>query len=161
MHINELLKFVDENILVKKGERLNDIQTKVIEGALNNLKYRDIADAVKMSEGHVKDIGYEILQILSGIFQEPVRKKNLKSVLERHRKYQMGSIQLNVSDGNFKINSVSFHNDRTKPKSDQVPLEKQNKQISKIKRLEDLGLTNDEIAELLEIPLESVVVRIW
>jgi hypothetical protein len=53
-----------------------------------------------------------------------------------------------------------LNSDRNKPKSDKVPLEKpdsqQDKQISKIKRLQHLGLTNDEIAKLLEIPLESI-----
>ncbi|NUN64392.1 hypothetical protein HCU40_06445 [Pseudanabaena biceps] len=56
------------------------------------------------------------------------------------------------------IHCINFNSDRAKPKSDQVPLEKpdsqQNKQISKIKKLQDLGLTDDEIAELLEILLE-------
>jgi hypothetical protein len=58
------------------------------------------------------------------------------------------------------IHCVNFNSDRPKSTSNQVPLEKpdsqRNKQISKIKRLQDLGLTNDEIAELLEIPLELI-----
>ncbi len=31
------------------------------------------------------------------------------------------------------------------------------KQIAKVKKLRDRGLTNDEIAELLEIPLELII----
>jgi hypothetical protein len=58
------------------------------------------------------------------------------------------------------INCVNFNPDRTKPKSDKVPLEnlnsQKNKQLFKIKKLQDLGLTHNEIAEFLEIPLESV-----
>ncbi|MFN5856315.1 MAG: hypothetical protein ACK456_10525 [Pseudanabaenaceae cyanobacterium] len=49
---------------------------------------------------------------------------------------------------------------RLSPKANQVPLEKidtqREKQIAKIKKLRDRGLPNDEIAELLEIPLESI-----
>lgn len=132
----------------------------MIEGALNHQKYVDIADSFERSEGHVKDTGYELLQMLSDVFEEPIKKGNLKSVLERQR-----SIIFNVSDGSVGnvgdvINCVNFNSDRPKPKSNQVPLEKpdsqKEKQISKIKRLRDLGLTEDEIVELLEMPLELV-----
>jgi hypothetical protein len=160
MDVKELLKFVDESMFAKTGKRLNDLQRQVIEGALKHQKYGDIAESFERSEGHVKDTGYELLQMLSDIFEEPVSKTNLKSVLERQR-----STTFNVSDGSVGnvshvIGCVNFNSDRPKSKLDQVPLEKpdsqQNKQISKIKKLQDIGLTNDEIAELLEIPLESI-----
>ena len=57
-------------------------------------------------------------------------------------------------------NCVNFNID-SKSKSNQVPLEKtdsqREQQIAKIKKLRDRGLTDDEIAELLEIPLESII----
>lgn len=160
MDIKELLKFVDESMFAKTGKRLNDLQRKVIEGALNHQKYVDIAESFEKSEGHVKDTGYELLQMLSDIFEEPVTKGNIQSVLERQR-----STIFNVSDGSVGnvgdvINCVNFNSDRPSPTLNKVPLEKPNsqkeKQISKIKRLQDLGLTEDEIVELLEIPLELV-----
>ncbi len=160
MDIKELLKFVDESMFAKTGKRLNDLQRQVIEGALSHQKYVDIADSFERSEGHVKDTGYELLQMLSDIFEEPVSKGNLKSVLERQK-----STTFNVSNGSVGnvgdvINCVNFNSDRPKSKPNEIPLEKpdsqQNKQISKIKRLQDLGLTDDEIVELLEISLESI-----
>ncbi|OIP77414.1 MAG: hypothetical protein AUK48_04005 [Oscillatoriales cyanobacterium CG2_30_44_21] len=160
MDVKELLKFVDESMFAKTGKRLNDLQRKVIEGALNHQKYIDIAESFEKSEGHIKDTGYELLQILSDIFEEPVSKGSLKSVLERQR-----STIFNVSDGSVGnvgdvINCVNFNSDRTSSKVNQVPLEKpdsqREKQIAKIKKLRDRGLTNEEIAELLEIPLESI-----
>ena len=157
MDINELLKFVDESMFAKTGKRLNDLQRKVIEGALNYQKYVDIADGFERSEGHVKDTGYELLQMLSEVFEEPVTKGNLKSVLERQRNVNLSFGDRSVGQV---IGCVNYDFDRSKPKSDQAPLEKpdsqQNKQISKIKKLQDLGLTNDEIVELLEIPLEVI-----
>jgi hypothetical protein len=58
------------------------------------------------------------------------------------------------------INYVNFNSDRPSSEQNQVPLEnldsQQEKQISKIKKLQDIGLTEDEIGELLEIPLELV-----
>ncbi|MFN5473061.1 MAG: hypothetical protein ACK5CR_13820 [Pseudanabaena sp.] len=57
-------------------------------------------------------------------------------------------------------NCVNFNSD-SKLKANQVPLEKtdsqREQQIDKIKKLRDRGLTDDEIAELLEIPLESII----
>jgi hypothetical protein len=155
--IKELLKFVDESMFTKTGKRLNDLQRQVIEGALNHRKYLDIAESFERSEGHVKDTGYELLQMLSDVFEEPVSKGNLKSVLERHR-----STTFNVSNGSVGnvgdvINCVNFNRDRLSPKPNQVPLEKpdshREKQIAKVKKLRDRGLTDDEIAELLEIGL--------
>jgi hypothetical protein len=99
--------------------------------------------------------------MLSEIFEEPVSKGNLKSVLER----QKSNVTVNVGDGNVGNighinNCVNFNSDRPKSTPNKTPSEKpdsqQNKEISKIKRLQDLGLTNEEIAELLEIPLESI-----
>jgi hypothetical protein len=161
MDVKELLKFVDESMFAKTGKRLNDLQRQVIEGALNHRKYVDIAESFEKSEGHVKDTGYELLQILSEIFEEPVKKGNLKSVLERQR----SNVTVNVGDGNVGNfghinNCVNFNSDRLSPKPNQVPLEKtdtlQEKQIAKINKLRDRGLNDEEIAELLEIPLESI-----
>jgi hypothetical protein len=99
--------------------------------------------------------------MLSDIFEEPVSKGNLKSVLER----QKSNVTVNVGDGNVgnigHINHcVNFNSDRPSSRSNEIPLEnpdsQQNKQISKIKKLQHLGLTDDEIVELLEIPLELV-----
>lgn len=144
-------------MFAKTGKRLNDLQRQVIEGALNHQKYVDIAESFERSEGHIKDTGYELLQMLSEVFEEPVTKGNLKSVLERQRNVNLSSGDRSVGQV---IGCVNYDFDRPKSKSEQVPLEKpdsqQNKQISKIKRLQDLGLTNEEIAELLEIPLESI-----
>jgi succinylarginine dihydrolase len=158
MDIKELLKFVDESMFAKTGKRLNDLQRQVIEGALKHQKYVDIAQSFDRSEGHVKDTGYELLQMLSDVFEEPVTKGNLKSVLERQR-----SVNFNVGDGgsiNHVIGCLNLNSNRPKSTQNQVPLEnpnsQQEKQISKIKRLQDLGLTEDEIVELLEIPLELV-----
>lgn len=160
MDISELVQVVDETMFARTGKRLNDLQRKVIEGALNHQKYVEIADVFGKSEGHVKDVGYELLHMLSDIFEEPVSKGNLKSVLERQR-----DINFNISDGNNGsianvINCINFNSDRTKTESSKVPVERtdtqRNKQISKINKLREAGLADDVISELLEIPLELV-----
>ncbi|MEI6329310.1 MAG: hypothetical protein WCP16_08770 [Pseudanabaena sp. ELA645] len=158
MDIKELLKFVDESMFAKTGKRLNDLQRLVIEGALNGQKYIDIADNFDRSEGHVKDVGYELLQMLSDIFEEPVSKVNLKSVLERQRNVNVSFDQSNINSN--VISCVNFNSNQPKSQSDKIPLEEtdtqRNKQISKIKKLREAGFTDDAISELLEISLEFV-----
>lgn len=81
MQVHELLEFVDEAVYLKTGKHLNDLQRGVIEGTLKYQTYSDIADNCGCSPGHAKDVGYELLQMLSDIFNESVDKGNLKSVL--------------------------------------------------------------------------------
>ena len=118
----------------------------------------DIADNFDRSEGHVKDVGYELLQMLSDIFEEPVSKVNLKSVLERQRNVNVYFDQSNINSN--VISCVNFNSNQPKSQSDKVPLEEtdtqRNKQISKIKKLREAGFTDDAISELLEISLEFV-----
>lgn len=98
MHVHEVLQFVEKAVYAKTGKRLNDLQRAIIEGTLKRQKYDDIAEKCGCSAGHVKDVGYELLQMLSDVFDEPVDKKNLKSVLERQG-------NLNISLGDKSINS--------------------------------------------------------
>lgn len=96
MDIHEVLQFVDKVVYAKTGKRLNDLQRGIIEGTLKQQKYSEIADTYRLTQGHVKDVGYELLQMLSDAFDEPVDKGNLKSVLERQD-------NLNISFGNSNI----------------------------------------------------------
>ena len=91
MDIHEVLQFVDKVVCAKTGKRLNDLQRGIIEGTLKQQKYSEIADSYRLTQGHVKDVGYELLQMLSNAFDEPVDKGNLKSVLARQG-------NLNISD---------------------------------------------------------------
>ncbi|WP_236721440.1 hypothetical protein [Trichormus sp. NMC-1] len=81
MHVHEILQFVDDAVYTNTGQHLNDLQRGVIEGTLKHQKYADIAEICGCSAGHIKDVGYELLQMLSDIFDEPIDKGNLKSVL--------------------------------------------------------------------------------
>ncbi|WP_317619538.1 hypothetical protein [Ancylothrix sp. D3o] len=81
MDIPEVLKFVDDLLYEKTGQHLNSLQRGIIEGTLKQQEYSEIAESHRLSAGHVKDVGYELLQKLSEVFDEPVDKKNLKAVL--------------------------------------------------------------------------------
>ena len=96
MDTADILQFVDEVVCVRTGKHLNDLQRKIIEGILNRQKYSDIADTYGCTAGHAKDVGYELLHMLSDAFDEPVHKGNLGSVLERQ-------LNLNINFGNRNI----------------------------------------------------------
>jgi len=101
--------------------------------------------------------------MLSNIFDEPVDKRNLKSVLERQ-----GNVNISLGD-NSKINSnligcINLGSKQPKTKSDKnnpgnskLSQRKKNKNtIEKIEKLRQLGLSDQEIVEILELPLEVV-----
>ncbi|MBC5795039.1 MULTISPECIES: hypothetical protein [unclassified Sphaerospermopsis] len=162
MQIHELLQLVDDAVYLNTGEHLNDIQRAVIEGSLNHHKYADIAENCGCSAGHAKDVGYELLQLLSDIFDEPVDKKNLKSVLERQ-----GNVNISLGDNSINsnvINCIKFGSKNPKNKSDKNNFihpkfkhRKNNKtQSEKIDKLRYFGLNDEQIAEVLDLPLEVV-----
>jgi hypothetical protein len=158
------MQFVDEVFYLKTGKHLNDLQRGIIEGTLKRQKYFDIAESYGCTAGHAKDVGYALLQMLSDVFDEPVDKGNLKSVLERQG-------NLNISFGDFgdrSINSnvigcVNFGSEHPNNTSDRsqsaTPNSQQrskNQTQIKINKLRQFGLSNEQIAEALELPLEVV-----
>ena len=162
MQVNELLQLVDEAVYLNTGKRLNDLQRGVIEGTLKHQKYADIAENCGCSAGHAKDVGYELLKMLSDIFDEPVDKSNLKSVLERQGNVNISLVN-NSSNifGNGCIN-IGSKQPKTKPDKSHAGNSKlkqkdQNKtQIEKISKLRYFGLNDEQIAEVLELPLEVI-----
>ena len=162
MQVNELLQLVDEAVYLNTGKRLNDLQRGVIEGTLKHQKYADIAENCGCSAGHAKDVGYELLKMLSDIFDEPVDKSNLKSVLERQ-----GNVNISLGDNsnNLFVNgcvNISSKQPTTKPDkshSSNTKLQQRNKNktiIEKIDKLRYFGLNDEQIAEVLELPLEVI-----
>ena len=157
MDIHQVLEFVDKVVYAKTGKRLNDLQRGIIEGTLKQQKYTEIADTYRLTQGHVKDVGYELLQMLSDTFDEPVDKGNLKSVLARQD-------NLNISFGNSNI--IGYINvcsdrptatpDENQPKTPDFQQAKDEAKIEKIGKLRQFGLSDEQIAEVLGLTLEEV-----
>jgi hypothetical protein len=159
MQVQQLLQLVDDALYLNTGQHLNDLQRGVIEGTLKHQKYADIAENCGCSAGHAKDVGYELLQMLSDIFDEPVDKGNLKSVLERQ-----GNINIFLGDKSINQNIIGCMNigsKQPKTKSNKnnprnSKLQQHKNTIEKIEKLRQLGLSDQEIVEILELPLEVV-----
>ena len=157
MDIREVLEFVDQVVYDKTGKRLNDLQRGIIEGTLNRQKYAEIADSYRLSEGHVKDRGYELLQMLSDVFDEPVDKHNLKSVLERK-----GNLNISFGDNNI-MGYINICSDRptptpnkSQPATPDFQPDQYQAKIEMVGKLRQFGLKDEQIAELLGLTLEEV-----
>lgn len=160
MQFDEIMKLIDEAVYTKTGKHLNDLQCGIIEGTLKQKKYAEIAEGYSCTPGHAKDVGYELFKLLSDIFEEPVDKKNLKSVLERQ-----GDINFWFGDRNRNvIGYINVCSDLTDsyPNNDRpqtLPNSQHNlteTEIETIAKLRKFGLDNPQIAEALQLSLEEI-----
>ncbi len=164
MRLQEILQFIDDAVYANTGKHLNDLQRGIIEGTLKRQKYDDIAENCGCSAGHAKDVGYELLQMLSDIFDEEVDKKNLKSVVERQSNLNISLGARSFNSNNNIIGCVNMGSEEPTPTPDQSHPEnpdlqqksKNQTQIETIDKLRQFGLSDEQIAEALDIPLEQV-----
>lgn len=158
MNIPEMLEFIDEVMEDKTGKVLTDLQRSILEGTLKGQKYSDIGDKNGFTEGHVRDVGYELLQLLSKIFNKPLHKRNLRQFLENQNNINCGVF--NFCKGN-KITYSYYGNKSSNSKEIETETEeyKQAKyqvQIETAKKLKNKGLSDAEIAQILDIDLEDL-----
>ena len=160
----QILQFVDEAVYTNTGKRLNNLQRRIIAGILNRQRYADVAETYGYSSQHVKKASYELLQMLSEVWGEQVKKSNLESVLERHINQKITTLG---NKNNQKIIGISYINncpnpstptaDQRQPETPDLQEESKNQtKIETIDRLRQFGLSDEQIAEALHIPLEQV-----
>ena len=158
MDIPQILQFVDEAVCAKTGKHLNDLQRRIIAGILKRQKYADVAETYGYSARHVKKVSHELLQMLSDVFSEQVKKSNLECVLER---------QINQNITNFGNMGIGYINscpepstttpDKSQPVTPDLQQQSKNQtKIEKVDKLRQFGLSDEQIAEVLELPLEVV-----
>ncbi|MCL1469235.1 hypothetical protein [Argonema antarcticum] len=165
MDVPQILQFVDEAVYAKTDKHLNDLQRRIIAGILKGQKYADVSETYGYSAQHVKKASHELLQMLSDVFGEQVKKSNLESVLERQINQNIIANRIgNKSPQSIinigYINSCSASSTPTPEKSDpETPdLQQSNNQtkIETIDKLREFGLSDEQIAEALDIPLDVV-----
>lgn len=164
MDTAHILQFVDKVLSAKTGQHLNDLQRGIIEGILKRQKYSDIADTYGCTAGHAKDVGYKLLHMLSDAFDEPVDKGNLESVLERQ-------LNLNINFGDRTTNFGNSHTinyintcselpnatpDKIQPPTPEFQDGTNQVKIEMVGKLRQLGLRDEQIAEVLGLALEVV-----
>ncbi|OCR00286.1 hypothetical protein BCD67_25105 [Oscillatoriales cyanobacterium USR001] len=160
MDIHEVLQFVDRVVYAKTGKHLNDLQRGIIEGTLKQKKYAEIADTYRLTQGHVKDVGYELLQMLSDTFGEPVDKGNLESVLDRQGNLNIWDCTIGNSNIIGYINVCSDRptttSDESQPPTPDFGRDKYLSKIETIGKLREFGLSDEQISESLGLTLEEV-----
>ncbi|MEK0181491.1 hypothetical protein [Microcoleus anatoxicus] len=164
MNTADILEFVDEAIRAKTGKHLNNLQRGIIKGILKQQKYSDIADTYGCTAGHAKDVGYKLLQMLSDVFDEPVDKYNLKSVLKRQSTIKIALNNSNNIDGNS--NTINYINgcselpnatpDKSRSETPDFQDSTNQVKIEMVGKLRQLGLKDEQIAEVLGLALEVV-----
>ena len=160
----QILQFVDEAVYTNTGKRLNNLQRRIIAGILNRQRYADVAETYGYSSQHVKKASHELLQMLSEVFGEQVKKSNLESVLERQINQNITTLG---NKNNQKIIGISYINncptpstptpDQSQPENPDLQEESKNQtKIETIDKLRQFGLSDEQIAEALDIPLGLV-----
>ena len=171
MDIPQILQCVDEAVSANTGKHLNDMQRRIIEGILQRQKYGEGAGNNGYSNNHVKKASHELLQMLSDIFGEKVKKSNLESVLERQmnlmitgNKTGSKSTQHNTQHNIIGIGSINncpqpspVTLDKRQPASPDLQVSSNNQiHIETLHKLRQFGLSEEQIAEALDLPLEVV-----
>jgi hypothetical protein len=159
----QILQFVDEAVCAKTRKHLNNLQRRIITGILNRQRYADVAETYDYSAKHIKKASHELLQMLSEVFGEQVKKSNLESVIER----QINQTINLGKNNNFKNNRINYINncptpsnptpDQSQPETPESQEETKNQtKIETIEKLRKFGLSDEQIAEALDILLEQV-----
>jgi tetratricopeptide (TPR) repeat protein len=83
MNVEAALILLDREVYRHTNKHLTDLQQAVITSVLLGRKYLEIADAYGCTEGHAKDTGSLLWQLLSQGWGEKVTKSNLRSLVKR------------------------------------------------------------------------------
>jgi hypothetical protein len=81
--LEPILRQVNSLMLIHAGQSLTDTQMRVLTGVLRGQQYGEIAQEYYLSQGHVKGVAAELWQVLSHALGQPIRKANLRTILER------------------------------------------------------------------------------
>lgn len=91
MDAETTLAWVDQLVVCKTGERLSALQKDILRKVLRGQKYLEIAAHSGYTEGHIKDVGSHLWQILSRLLGERITKSTCRLVLERYLQTGSGS----------------------------------------------------------------------
>ncbi|WP_017292485.1 hypothetical protein [Geminocystis herdmanii] len=162
METEDLINYLDELLLSQTGKHLDNLQLSILKGVLNGQKYADIAEDYHCSNDHAKDKAYELWKILSEALGEDLNKSNFKATIQR----------LGIANNNSKlfnpvqIAEINLCSNIATNENKDLDFNKNNRNnqedfeskvsIKTIKKLKNLGLTNGQIAEALDLSLEDI-----
>ncbi|MBE9160230.1 NB-ARC domain-containing protein [Nodosilinea sp. LEGE 06152] len=80
---SDAVELADRLVFTVTGRHLNDLQRTILRQVWQGQKYLDIANTAGYTEGHIKDVAYQMWRLLSKVTGEKVTKSTLKSALKR------------------------------------------------------------------------------
>lgn len=168
-----VVKSIDELVFQQTGRHLDTLQLEILKGVLNGRKYADIAEKYNCTAGHAKDKGYELWQVLSDILGEELNKSNFCATIERlgFANYQsplignhvrVDSINLCNNSGTPELDKQDVASTTSHPQNTHTPnatVENvfHKTKLNTVSKLTKLGLTAEQIAEALDLPLDEVI----
>ena len=176
MASQEVLEYIDNLFFSQTKKHLDSLQVAILKGVSQGQKYAEIAANYKCTKGHVKDEAYKLWHILSEVLGEDINKSNFSATIER-----LGAANFNspIVGNRFKVGHVNFYGNSSREetttiddnlegtnhpnssntvKHDEMIITQAQKQIklNTIPKLVKIGLTAEQIAEMLELSLEEV-----
>ena len=82
MDIQTLLEWTDKQVLDKTGKHLDSLQESILQGIWEHQDYEKIAKDNQRSYDHIKKEAWKLWQLLSDVFEEDIKKSNVRSILE-------------------------------------------------------------------------------
>ncbi len=149
--IQSFIITIDELVFSHTGEHLDDLQHEILEGVVNQQKYAEIAQKNHRSQKYIKETAGKLWKTLSEILGEEVSKANIKSSLQRYC-YSNFSNSSNIKDV-IQINSGNFCTGKENSELHSSNIYQQAK-LETIPELIKEGLTMEQIARVLKLPLE-------
>jgi len=166
------LKSIDDLVFQQTGKHLDNLQLTILKGVLNGQKYAEIAERYKCTKGHVKDEEYQLWQVLSEILGQELNKSNFSATIERlgfansqHQiignPVQIGNLNLCPNPETTELENRDTVNKESKQQNTKPldPMIENVLRVTKLKtisKLTKLGLTAEQIAEAVDLPLNEV-----
>ncbi len=151
--IQSLIFTIDDLIFSHTGKHLDDLQQAILEGVINHQKYSDIAKTHHLSSKYVKDTAGKLWKTLSEVLGEEVSKSNIKSSLGRY--YYSNVVHSNKIKDVIQINRGSGCTEALENESKLSNIS-QDIKLEIAKELMKEGLTVEQIARVLKLPVELV-----
>ncbi|MCA2621294.1 MULTISPECIES: ATPase [unclassified Microcystis] len=148
--IQSFIITIDELVFSHTGEHLDDLQHEILEGVVNHQKYAEIAQKNHLSQKYIKETAGKLWKTLSEILGEEVSKANIKSSLQRYYHSNFSNV----------INSIQINKGNICTGLSEKELKQSNiYQQAKLETIPELikeGLTVEQIARALKLPLDLV-----
>jgi DNA-directed RNA polymerase specialized sigma24 family protein len=183
MDMEEVLKYVDELVFAQTGKHLDSLQMAILKGVFNGQKYAQIAKEYNCTKGHAKDEAYELWSILSKALGEDLNRSNVRAAIERlgivNRQCQIINNPNQIIGNPIQVGNINFCSNPSQIAEDSEPenLElvrtetntsvfddnativeaaRQSAKLEAVSRLRKFGLTAEQIAQVLDLPLDEV-----